>query len=241
MKPNSGLEAFVERHSADLDAFEPRPDLWDAIEARLDEPAADDETPTHVLPLNPAAPALPAGTSPAKRIINWYQYSAAAAVALLLLAGGYGLQRADQPATSAVAATTLTSAQPEAVTQVIGSPEPMAVAASSPAQRLASSVRSMEAYYATQILEKQHELRQLDAEAKPGATPAANDWQQELVALDSTYRQLRTELYRNPDPEVVLEAMSRNLQIRLDILNQQLRTREQIQQYHDDAYLVVNK
>ncbi|GAA4376959.1 hypothetical protein GCM10023186_11330 [Hymenobacter koreensis] len=245
MKPNSGLEAFVERHSADLDAFEPRPDLWDAIEARLDEPADADETPTYVLPLA-SSPVFttPAATvqSAASTATGWYRYAAAAAVALLVLAGGYGLNRADQastPSTMEVAVQPVMQDQPTAVTDALGSPEPLTVSESSPARRLATAVRSMEAYYATQILEKQHELRQLDASAKPGMTPKAADWQHELTALDSTYRQLRTELYRNPDPDVVLEAMGRNLQIRLDILNQQLRTREQIQQYHDDAYVVT--
>ncbi|KAA9338607.1 hypothetical protein F0P96_07215 [Hymenobacter busanensis] len=240
MKPNSGLEAFVDRHHADLDAFEPRPDLWDAIEARLDEPATDDTTPTHVVPL---IPPMPAAAVPVRRFQSWPQYAAAAAVALVLLAGGYGLRRADAPVATDTLATELpaSQSQPEAVTNIVGMPEPIEVSASSPAKRLASAVRSMEAYYASQILEKQHELRRLDAEAKPGTAPATTEWKQELVALDSTYRQLRTELYRNPDPDVVLEAMSRNLQIRLDILNQQLRTREQIQQYHDEAYLATAK
>ncbi|OON68018.1 hypothetical protein [Hymenobacter sp. CRA2] len=248
MKPNSGLEAFVERHRADFDAFEPRPDLWDAIEARLDAPADEDETPTHVLPLNPVvAPAsttiVPEGSAPATSIFGWQRYAAAAAVALLLVAGGYGLRRADQTAASApVAATELSTAlqqQPAAVADMLGSPDAMPVSSNAAARRLAGAVRRMEAYYASQIVEKQHELKQVDAAAVPGTMPKAADWKQELVALDSTYRQLRTELYQNPDPDAVLDAMNRNLQIRLDILNQQLRTREQIRQYHDDAYTLA--
>ncbi|WP_149867293.1 anti-sigma factor [Solirubrum puertoriconensis] len=249
MKPNSGLEGFVERHRADFDNFEPRADLWDAIEARLDEPADEDETPTHVLPLNPTVSPThldtPAATTPS---FAWQRYVAAAAVAITLLAGGYGLRRADElsssSATLASAADVLPAMeqQPSAVAEVVGAPEPMAVSAGQPAeQRLASSVRRMEAYYASQILEKQHELRQLDESAAPGTMPQAADWIHELTALDSTYRQLRTELYRNPDPDAVLEAMNRNLQIRLDILNQQLRTREQIRQYHDESYAEVSK
>ncbi|UYZ58956.1 anti-sigma factor [Hymenobacter latericus] len=250
MKPNSGLEGFVERHRADLDSFEPRADLWDAIEARLDEPADEDETPTHVLPLNPTvAPThhtdTPAATTPS---FAWQRYVAAAAVAIMLLAGGYGLRRADELNSLAGAVASADyelpamEQQPNAVAEVVGAPEPMAVSAGQPAeQRLASSVRRMEAYYASQILEKQHELRQLDESATPGTMPQAADWKHELTALDSTYRQLRTELYRNPDPDAVLEAMNRNLQIRLDILNQQLRTREQIRQYHDESYAEASK
>jgi hypothetical protein len=39
---------------------------------------------------------------------------------------------------------------------------------------------------------------------------------------------------------VVLEAMNRNLQIRLDILNQQLHTREQIQAYHAGSPMLAD-
>jgi hypothetical protein len=245
MKPNSGLEAFVEQHHAELDAFEPRPDLWDAIEARLDAPAEqDDETPTHVLPLNPTAttpsqPQTPVTSAPG---FGWSRYAAAAAVALMLVAGGYGLRRADQTtaaATEPAQGLATLAQQPAAVTEVLGSPDAMPVSSSSPARRLASAVRRMEAYYAAQIGEKQHELNQMDAAAAPGTMPKAADWKVELVTLDSTYQQLRAELYQNPDPEAVLDAMNQNLQNRLDILNQQLRTREQIRQYHDDAYTLA--
>lgn len=245
MKPNSGLEDFVERNRADFDAFEPRPDLWDAIEARLDAPADEDAdaTPTPVVPLNPG-PAAPAFTAPAAVKpapgFGWQRYAAAAAVALLLVAGGYGLRRADETTVAAqdapTALQTTLAAQPAAVGQVLGSTEAMTVSAGAPARRLAAAVRRMEAYYAAQISEKQHELNQLDASAAPGTMPQAADWKQEMMVQDSTYRQLRAELNQSPDPEAILEAMNQNLQIRLDILNQQLRTREQIRQYHDEAY-----
>jgi hypothetical protein len=87
----------------------------------------------------------------------------------------------------------------------------------------------MEDYFAAQIQERAGELRQMEEETSN--TPAA-DWQRELAALDSTYAQLKTELYRNPEPDLVLDAMNRNLQIRVDILNQQLRTRERIREFH---------
>lgn len=90
----------------------------------------------------------------------------------------------------------------------------------------------MESYFAVQIEERQAELQKLEA-TMPMA--GAADWQRELAGLDSTYRQLKQELYRNPEPTVVLDAMNRNLQIRLDILNQQTRTREQMQEYHSQA------
>ncbi|MCC3157674.1 hypothetical protein LJ737_10515 [Hymenobacter sp. 15J16-1T3B] len=251
MKPNSGLEDFVERNRADFDAFEPRLDLWDAIKARLDLPAdadeAPDATPTPVVPLNPAAaPAFtqPAAAASATAGFGWQRYAAAAAVALMLVAGGYGLRRTGETtatlASTDTAAATSLGVQPAAVRDVIGEPEAMPVSSDAAAKRLQKAVRRMEAYYAAQISEKQHELNLLDAAAAPGTMPKAADWKQEMVAQDSIYKQLRTELFQNPDPEAVLDAMNQNLQIRLDILNQQLRTREQIRQYHDDAYSLAS-
>lgn len=226
-KKEPGLEAFFERHRADFDAFEPRPDLWNDIEQRLG--ATPDEAPT----LRISPPTMPAtgAVVPAKR--PPVRYALAAALALLLVAGlayvGY------RPAASEANWTR----QP--LVQHPATPEPgpaatqealLATAATeSPAQRLLLAVRHMETYYAAQLTERQRELHQLEA-TLPVSAGTANDWQKELAALDSTYQQLRLELHRNPEPDVVLDAMNRNLQIRLDILNQQLRTREQMQQYH---------
>ena len=48
------------------------------------------------------------------------------------------------------------------------------------------------------------------------------DWQHELVSLDSSYRVLKQQLLQHPQPDAVLTAMNRNLQVRLDILDRQL-------------------
>ena len=237
----------VRADRADFDAVEPRPDLWDALEARLDLPAdeqAGDATPTPVVPLNPfsivpdATPAPPAAEPRVVRF-GWPRYAAAAAAALLLVAGGYGLRQADDQAADLAAAdlpTTALTVSDQPAGTFFGEPAAMTVASNSAARRLEKAVKRMETYYAAQINEKRHELDLLDAAAAPGTMPKAADWKQELVAQDSVYRQLRTELFQNPDPNAVLDAMNQNLQIRLDLLNQQLRTREQIRQYHDDAY-----
>ena len=50
----------------------------------------------------------------------------------------------------------------------------------------------------------------------------AAEWGRDLVDLDTLYPRLKRELPRHPQPEVVLTAMNRNLQIRLDILDRQL-------------------
>jgi hypothetical protein len=242
----TGLESFVERHRADFDAFEPRPNLWDDIEQDLATPEAseEEEAPLRIVALYPEeAPVQPVPMLPsaAAEVRAARPYGIAAAVATLLLLGGYIWQN-QQPATiwarsGAVAAVPAAAPAPEQ--NFYSGPGLTATAATdSPEQRLKSAVKRMEAYYATQIAERQHELTTLDAETTSAAPQA--DWKNELTALDSTYRQLTVELYRNPEPDVVLEAMNRNLQIRLDLLTQQLRTRERIRDYHNQPYMVAD-
>ncbi|SHI68603.1 hypothetical protein SAMN02745146_1386 [Hymenobacter daecheongensis DSM 21074] len=233
MKENkTGLEDFVGHHRADFDTFEPRPDLWDAIARELDtEPAAavPTESPLRIVPLHPVA-------TPARR--PRYAYGIAATLALLLLAGlgvlwtktaSHSAWLPTGAATVAVSPPTKPALRPENPFGL--GAEPVATAAAeAPARRVASAVQRMESYYAIQLRERQAELNQLDAQLQQAA-PA--DYQRELTALDSTYQQLKIELARNPEPDVVLDAMNRNLQIRLDILNQQLRTRAQVQEYSE--------
>jgi hypothetical protein len=165
-------------------------------------------------------------------------YGIAAAVATLLLLGTWAWQ---QPQAGSWTGTVATAALPAEATpelQPYTVPELVSSASMGPEQRLASAVQRMETYYATQLTERQQELRQADEES--GANAPQADWQQELAALDGAYQQLKTELYRNPEPEIVLEAMNSNMQIRLDLLGQQLRTREQIREYHTQPYMVAD-
>ncbi|GAA3922546.1 hypothetical protein [Hymenobacter algoricola] len=235
MKENkTGLEEFVGRHRADFDTFEPRPDLWDAIERSLEADAAPAESapaPLRVVPQPSRAKVLPLAATRT----GTYRYAIAATLALLMLAGLGVLwtQNRAQPTWqqtgTATVAVTAAPAAGFATPFSLGS-EPVATAAGeAPAQRVAAAVLRMENYYAVQIRERQAELDQLNAQLGAGPT----DWQREMTSLDSTYQQLKVELARNPAPDVVLDAMNRNLQIRLDILNQQLRTRAQVQEYSE--------
>ena len=227
------LENFVERHRADFDVHEPRPDLWAALEQQLDthSPAAPastpmmmvaaDETPqeTKVLPLKAEQP-VRATARP------WLQrYGIAAALAALVMAAGASeIWKTRQPATE-VAANVAAPSGPlsadDAALYLGDGPQTMLSSAQGDSNsiRLASAVRGMEAYYSSQLSSRQAELSQLSG---PGAAGMTADWQRELAALDSSYRQLKTQLPSHPQPEAVLTAMNRNLQIRLDILDQQL-------------------
>ncbi|MFD2787821.1 hypothetical protein [Hymenobacter rubripertinctus] len=236
---NIGLETFMDHHRADFDVFEPRPDLWDDIALDLDlkETAAQPQAPPlRVLPLFPTA-GLPPVAAPDAAVRSARPYGVAAAVATLLLLSTWFWQHRTE-------ATIWTRTGQPVVAAAAGSPDSYAgpelaatAAATGPEQRLASAVQRMEAYYTTQLTEREQALRQADTET--AVAPRA-DWQQELTALDSTYQQLKTELYRNPEPDVVLAAMNRNMQIRLDLLAQQLRTRERIREYHSQPYMVAD-
>ncbi len=247
-KKPTGLEEFVDRHRADFDAFEPRPDLWDSIEEELDAPAGTVEQPT--LRLIPA-PEEPASIVP----MAWHRgsgrYGLAAVLVLLVLAGvGYSSRFGTSAASIPWKKATLGQwamkdqlSQPASEQQALHlytgrSPVAMTTAAvDSPRQDIARVVQRMESYYASQIIERQSELVQLEKQTN---TAAPAEWHRELASLDSTYHELKVELTRNPDPNMVLDAMNRNLQIRLDILNQQLRMREQMNDYHDAPTLYAD-
>jgi hypothetical protein len=222
------LENFVERHRADFDVHEPRPDLWAALEQELDGPAAPipATSPLMVVATDDttlqAAKALPIKAEQRP----WLQrYGIAAALAALVMAAGASeVWKTRQPATEvATVAPALAGEQAndDAALYLSDAPQAMLSGArgDSNSIRLASAVRGMEAYYSSQLSSRQAELSQLSG---PGVAAMAADWQRELAALDSSYRQLKMQLPSHPQPEAVLTAMNRNLQFRLDILDQQL-------------------
>jgi len=213
------LENFVERHRADFDTHEPRPDLWAALEQQLAAPVAAPEVPTMRV-IEPAQSEAP--TSAGR---PWLQrYGVAAALALLVVAAGAteawkSVHQAPVVAAAVAPATTDIQDTPDAALYQMGNPLSMTAADRSTGadSQLVRAVRGMETYYTNQLARRQQELRQLK-----GAGSMTADWQRELVSLDSSYRQLKKELLQHPQPDAVLTAMNRNLQIRLDILDQQL-------------------
>ena len=84
-----------------------------------------------------------------------------------------------------------------------------------------------EVYHFTQLIElKQDELKQLEKENPELYKQFVND----ITKLDSSYNVLKRELPANPNREQLLEAMIRNLQVQMDLLNQQLQIIQQIKQ-----------
>ena len=254
----TGLENFIERHRAEFDVFEPRPDLWDSLEQKLlvsvtgaaeqapEKPAA--VVPLQVMRRSDLAETEGLGARKETHAVFgrgswWPRPRMVAAVGLLVLAGiGAVWSNKHRSPWGNAGGPPLVLVAPEltdaSARLYFATPLGTTTAESQPRQ-LTTAVRRMETYYAAQIKEREGGLRQLEAETTGAGAPSA-DWQRELTSLDSTYRQLKLELYRNPEPDVVLEAMNRNLQIRLDILNQQTHSREQVQEYQAQPLLVAD-
>ncbi|GAB3852402.1 hypothetical protein GCM10028822_20050 [Hymenobacter terrigena] len=232
-KKNNSLETFVERHRADFDTHEPRPDLWAALEEQLN--AAMPASPAMRLaevsevPLVAPTVAVAASVNQPEASLRWFQrYGVAAALALLVFAAGASeawksRSAAPETAVAAAPAATLGSAtnEPDAALYQGGNPLSLTAAEHTTGadSQLVRAVRGMEAYYTNQLARRQTELSQLNG---PGMAAMNADWQHELVSLDSSYRELKQQLLHHPQPDAVLTAMNRNLQIRLDILDRQL-------------------
>lgn len=148
----------------------------------------------------------------------------AASLALLVVAAGASeAWKSNHQATPEVATASAAIGSNEPDAALYQSSNPVALTAGERTvgadSQLVRAVRGMETYYTNQLSRRQSELRELSG---PGTAGMAADWQRELVSLDSSYRQLKQELLHHPQPDAVLTAMNRNLQIRLDILDQQL-------------------
>jgi hypothetical protein len=224
------LENYAERHRADFDLHEPRPDLWAALEKQLHgESAAPTGLPYMTIATTPAEPApvvaataplAPVATAPLLRVQKserWQRYGIAAALLALVVAAGMGEAWKSKHAPTVATQTTEAATAADAA-RYLG-PDASVLAASQGGAdvdaRLDTAVHGMERYYIAQLTDRKTQLSQL-------APDATAEWARELVGLDSSYQQLKRELPRHPQPEVVLTAMNRNLQIRLDILDRQL-------------------
>jgi hypothetical protein len=227
MKPinRHSLENYAERHRADFDLHEPRPELWAALEKQLHgESLAATEVPHMAIATDNYA-AQPAAELPlavpvlrVQKSERWQRYGIAAALMALLVAAGLGeaWKTQHRPALAVQATETAPSTADAAL--YLGPSSNVLAASQGGADvdaRLDTAVHGMERYYIAQLTDRKTQLSQL-------APDATAEWARELVGLDSSYQQLKRELPRHPQPEVVLTAMNRNLQIRLDILDKQL-------------------
>lgn len=146
---------------------------------------------------------------PAKLLaLNWKRWSAAAAILLLCSAAVIYWMGNRKPAADQIAATPPQKTERELLNEI-------------------NPAYAKEVYHFTQLIEiKQAELKQLENDDPQ----LYKQFVGEINKLDSSYNLLQKELPANPNREQLLEAMIRNLQVQMDLLNQQLQIIQQIKQ-----------
>ena len=80
--------------------------------------------------------------------------------------------------------------------------------------------------YTAIIANKRTELRNV-SQSDP---ELYKEFSAETAKMDSVYKKLRSDLVTSPNPELVLRAMIKNLEIQTEVLNQQLSAIEQFNQ-----------
>lgn len=91
---------------------------------------------------------------------------------------------------------------------------------------ISPEIVEVEAYYVSQIEEMKGELSEYDK--KVLGLGEQKEIDRELARLDSSYLQLKKQLYTTPNTEEIVEAMVQNLQIRIEVLNRQLEVLQSI-------------
>lgn len=81
-------------------------------------------------------------------------------------------------------------------------------------------------HYTALIADKRNELKNV-SQSDP---QLYKEFIAETAKMDSAYRKLNNDLITSPNPELVLRAMIRNLEIQTEVLNQQLNVIEQYNQ-----------
>ena len=84
--------------------------------------------------------------------------------------------------------------------------------------------------YTRMIDDKRAELKQMTED-----NPALyQEFATDLTRLENSYRSLKADLPKNPNQEVLIQAMIQNLQLQINLLNEQLRVIQRIkQQIHE--------
>lgn len=89
-------------------------------------------------------------------------------------------------------------------------------------EKIAPEIEQVEIYYTSLINQKKAALTNYDIK------PLDDD--SNISFLDSAYTELKKELHLNPGQQKVIDAMIQNLQIRINILNQQLEILNRVKQ-----------
>jgi hypothetical protein len=141
--------------------------------------------------------------------LSFLRWTAAAAVVIMLVGMVYYMNQ--DPRSNGIAGNerSTTTASPD---QVLNELNP---------------TYAKEVYHFTQLIElKQSELKQIEKEHPELYLQFVKD----INRLDSSYQALKTELPKNANRELLLEAMIQNLKLQSELLNQQLSIIKQLNQ-----------
>jgi hypothetical protein len=100
-----------------------------------------------------------------------------------------------------------------------------------PLEKIAPQMAEVETYYTSLINEKKAQMGNFDLKS----LGIKDNLQQDIAGLDSAYARLKTELLTTPNKEQIMDAMIQNLQLRMEILNQQLKTLEEIRKIKQET------
>jgi len=224
---SSHLEQFIKDHRDEFDSEEPSRKVWDDVRQQL-EPGAKPETPVVR--------------------INFFRWSAAAAVILLL---GSSIWYFNRNNGNNIPRSVAVTGKP-----VVDSPgiikSPVATTIDTQATQLARentrpkiepkkqedskddlSSYNQEMYHYAKLIEIKHnELKKIEKDEPLLYKKFSGD----VYKLDSVYHSLQKQLPKNSNREQLLEAMIQNLQLQIGLLNHQLNIIKQINQSKKSAY-----
>ncbi|AKD03197.1 hypothetical protein POKO110462_04555 [Pontibacter korlensis] len=92
---------------------------------------------------------------------------------------------------------------------------------------IAPELPEVEAYYVSQIEAKKSELSDYDLKVLGLDEQQVID--KELARLDSSYNQLKKQLYTSPNTDEIVGSLIQNLQIRIKVLNRQLEVLQNLE------------
>ena len=107
------------------------------------------------------------------------------------------------------------------------------------ASSIAPELAEVEAYYVSQIREKKSKLSEYDLQVL--GLDGQQEIDAELARLDSSYIQLKKQLYTNPNTDEIMSAMIQNLQIRIRVLNRQLEVLQNLNQIDEQPDIEPQK
>jgi hypothetical protein len=96
---------------------------------------------------------------------------------------------------------------------------------------ISPELAKVEAYYTSLINQKKLQLN--DADLK--ALGLEGNFDYDLMVLDSAYTKLRKDLYTEMNKEKIVNAMIQNLQLRTEIINQQIQTLRKIKLFKEST------